>query len=183
MLTSEAVLPLAITAAFVSEGDHTASHATWGYMMIVGVATQVFTGWIRTKGLKAKHANYSGLHRVSEQRVGRASVCREAVAVRLFRCQAAPSILAPTLLSPQHTLASEREKVLGTQLKPSPLCVCRHPLFFPHATVQFNKHFHIWSGRFAYVSGVVQCYRGLELVSGDDDLIFSAVDGFDVEVT
>lgn len=47
---------------------------------------------------------------------------------------------------------------------------------------QFNKHFHIWAGRFAYLAGVVQCYRGLELVSQDDSLVFSAGDGLDLEV-
>ncbi|CAM9782649.1 unnamed protein product, partial [Ectocarpus sp. 12 AP-2014] len=39
-----------------------------------------------------------------------------------------------------------------------------------------NKHFHISAGWFAYAAGLVQCYRGLELVSGSDKLIFSAVD-------
>lgn len=48
---------------------------------------------------------------------------------------------------------------------------------------QFNKHFHIWAGRFAYAAGVIQCYRGLELVSSDDELIFSAGDGLDLQVT
>lgn len=47
---------------------------------------------------------------------------------------------------------------------------------------QCNKYFHIWAGRFAYLAGVVQCYRGLELVSGDDNLLFSAGDGLDLEV-
>lgn len=73
ILTSEAVLPLAITAVFVSKGDHSTNHAHWGYLMIVGVATQIFTGWIRTKGLEAKHPNFSVLHRVS-RRVGGGSV-------------------------------------------------------------------------------------------------------------
>lgn len=47
---------------------------------------------------------------------------------------------------------------------------------------QVNKHFHIWSGRFAYLAGVVQCYRGLELVASDDALLFSPGDGLDLEV-
>lgn len=47
---------------------------------------------------------------------------------------------------------------------------------------QFNKFFHIYSGRFAYVAGVVQCYRGLELVSSDDKLVFSPGDGLDLQV-
>ena len=42
--------------------------------------------------------------------------------------------------------------------------------------LQFNKYFHIYSGRFAYLAGVVQCYRGLELVAGEDQLLFSAGD-------
>ena len=48
--------------------------------------------------------------------------------------------------------------------------------------MQFNKFFHIYSGRFAYLAGVVQCYRGLELVSSDDKLIFSAGEGLDLKV-
>lgn len=39
-----------------------------------------------------------------------------------------------------------------------------------------NKHFHIYAGWFAYFAGLVQCYRGLELVSGTDKLVFSAVE-------
>eukprot|EP00903_Cladosiphon_okamuranus_P012613 g11801.t1 len=39
-----------------------------------------------------------------------------------------------------------------------------------------NKHFHIYAGWFAYLAGLVQCYRGLELVSGTDKLVFSAVE-------
>lgn len=53
----------------------------------------------------------------------------------------------------------------------------------PTTHTQFNKFFHIYSGRFAYLAGVVQCYRGLELVSSDDKLIFSAGDGLDLKVT
>lgn len=34
--------------------------------MIAAVAMQIFTGWMRTKGLEAKHSNFSLLHRVSE---------------------------------------------------------------------------------------------------------------------
>ncbi|CAM9558139.1 unnamed protein product [Pylaiella littoralis] len=109
IIASEAVLPLAITAVFASGGDHTTSHAHWGYFMIAAVALQVFTGFVRVKGLEAAQANFSFVHR-------------------------------------------------------------------------FNKHFHIWAGRFAYLAGVVQCYRGLELVSGDDTLILSAGDGLDLEL-
>ena len=47
------------------------------------------------------------------------------------------------------------------------------PCFAPY---QVNKHFHIYAGWFAYVAGLVQCYRGLELVASSDNLIFSAVD-------
>eukprot|EP00752_Nemacystus_decipiens_P002581 g2416.t2 len=47
---------------------------------------------------------------------------------------------------------------------------------------RFNKFFHIYSGRFAYLAGVVQCYRGLELVSSDDKLIFSAGEGLDLKI-
>lgn len=64
IVASEAVLPLAITAAFATEGDHITDHARWGFLMIAGVAAQLFTGWIRMKGLEAKHANFSSLHRV-----------------------------------------------------------------------------------------------------------------------
>lgn len=53
-----------ITAVFASGGDHTTPHAHWGYYMIAAVAVQVFTGFMRTKGLEAKHANFSYLHRV-----------------------------------------------------------------------------------------------------------------------
>ncbi|CAM9611990.1 unnamed protein product, partial [Ascophyllum nodosum] len=45
-----------------------------------------------------------------------------------------------------------------------------------------TAYFHIWAGRFAYVAGVVQCYRGLELVSADDNLVFSAGDGLDLKL-
>lgn len=41
---------------------------------------------------------------------------------------------------------------------------------------QLNKHFHIYAGWFAYLSGLVQCYRGLELVSGAEKLILPAGD-------
>eukprot|EP00903_Cladosiphon_okamuranus_P015565 g14370.t1 len=109
ILASEAVLPLGITAVFASGGDHTSEHAHWGYYMIAAVALQIFTGFMRTKGLEAKHANFSFLHRL-------------------------------------------------------------------------NKHFHIWAGRFAYLAGVVQCYRGLELVSKEDSLVFSAGEGLDLEL-
>ncbi|CAN0184392.1 unnamed protein product, partial [Scytosiphon promiscuus] len=47
---------------------------------------------------------------------------------------------------------------------------------------RFNKFFHIYAGRFAYLAGVVQCYRGLELVASDDKLIFSAGDGLDLQL-
>lgn len=53
-----------ITAVFASGGDHTSEHAHWGYYMIAAVALQLFTGFMRTKGLEAKHANFSFLHRV-----------------------------------------------------------------------------------------------------------------------
>ncbi|CAB1101232.1 unnamed protein product [Ectocarpus sp. CCAP 1310/34] len=108
IVASEAVLPLGITAVFASRGRTSEAHAHWGYYMIAAVAMQIFTGWMRTKGLEAKHSNFSLLHR-------------------------------------------------------------------------FNKHFHIWAGRFAYAAGLVQCYRGLELVSSDDELIFSAGDGLDLQ--
>ena len=55
-------------------------------------------------------------------------------------------------------------------------------LCFPRGHLQCNKYFHIWAGRFAYLAGVVQCYRGLELVSGSDELLFSTFDGLDLEV-
>lgn len=41
---------------------------------------------------------------------------------------------------------------------------------------QANKHFHIYSGWFAYIAGLAQCYRGLTLVAGSDKLIFSAAE-------
>ncbi|CAM9379499.1 unnamed protein product [Ectocarpus sp. 13 AM-2016] len=94
---------------YYARGRTSEAHAHWGYYMIAAVALQIFTGWMRTKGLEAKHSNFSLLHR-------------------------------------------------------------------------FNKHFHIWAGRFAYAAGLVQCYRGLELVSSDDELLFSAGDGLDLEV-
>ena len=39
-----------------------------------------------------------------------------------------------------------------------------------------NKYIHIYAGWFAYMAGLVQCYRGLELVAGAEKLVFSAVD-------
>lgn len=65
VVASEAVLPLGVTAVFASGGDHSTLHAHWGFYMIAAVAMQVLTGWIRKKGLEAKHANFSFLHRVS----------------------------------------------------------------------------------------------------------------------
>lgn len=38
---------------------------------------------------------------------------------------------------------------------------------------QINKHFHIWSGHAAFIAGAIQCYRGVELVSSQDSLVFS----------
>lgn len=35
---------------------------------------------------------------------------------------------------------------------------------------------HIYLGWFAYAAGLIQCYRGLELVSHTDRLIFTAVE-------
>ena len=64
IVASEAVLPLGITAVFASRGRSSDAHANWGYYMIAAVAMQIFTGWMRTKGLEAKHANFSMLHRV-----------------------------------------------------------------------------------------------------------------------
>lgn len=49
--------------------------------------------------------------------------------------------------------------------------VALHPL-----SPQVNKHMHIYAGWIAYVAGVVQCYRGLELVSGAEELLFSAAE-------
>lgn len=37
-----------------------------------------------------------------------------------------------------------------------------------------NKHFHVYSGWFAYLAGLAQCYRGLESVAPSDELVFSA---------
>lgn len=64
VVASEAVLPLGITAVFASRGRTSAAHAHWGYYMIAAVAMQIFTDWMRTKGLEAKHSNFSLLHRV-----------------------------------------------------------------------------------------------------------------------
>lgn len=65
IVASEAILPLGITAVFASRGGTSVQHAYWGYYLIVAVALQIFTGWMRTKGLEAKHSNFSLLHRVS----------------------------------------------------------------------------------------------------------------------
>ena len=46
--------------------------------------------------------------------------------------------------------------------------------------LQTNKYVHIYSGWFAYVAGLAQCYRGLELVSGTQALVF---EGYDVGFT
>ena len=70
ILTAEAVLPLGITAVVASGGDHTTEHAHWGFYMIAAVAAQIFTGWMRTKGLEGKHANFSFLHRVRSLGLG-----------------------------------------------------------------------------------------------------------------
>ncbi|CAB1104357.1 unnamed protein product [Ectocarpus sp. CCAP 1310/34] len=41
-----------------------------------------------------------------------------------------------------------------------------------HGLHKFNKFFHIYAGRFAYLTGVIQGYRGLELVASDDKPVF-----------
>ena len=41
---------------------------------------------------------------------------------------------------------------------------------------QANKHFHIYAGWFAYIAGLVQCYRGLMLVADSDRVVLSAAD-------
>lgn len=46
----------------------------------------------------------------------------------------------------------------------------------PSVAWQANKHFHIYSGWFAYLAGLAQCYRGLTRVAGSDKLVFSAAD-------
>lgn len=66
IVASETVLPLGITAVFASRGRTSVAHAHWGYYLIAGVATQIFTGWLRTKALEAKHSNFSVLHRVRD---------------------------------------------------------------------------------------------------------------------
>ncbi|CAM9611389.1 unnamed protein product, partial [Ascophyllum nodosum] len=38
------------------------------------------------------------------------------------------------------------------------------------------KHLHIWAGQFAFFAGAIQCYRGVELVSANDSLHFSAIE-------
>lgn len=66
IVASEAVLPLGITAMFATTGgSRSKAHARWGYYMIAAVALELFSGWMRTKGLEAKHANFSLLHRVT----------------------------------------------------------------------------------------------------------------------
>lgn len=67
IVASEAVLPLGITAVFASRGRTSVAHAHWGYYLIAAVALQIFTGWLRTKGLEAKQSNFSFLHRVSHK--------------------------------------------------------------------------------------------------------------------
>ncbi|CAM9823746.1 unnamed protein product, partial [Discosporangium mesarthrocarpum] len=43
-----------------------------------------------------------------------------------------------------------------------------------------NKYVHVWSGRFVILAGIIQCYRGLNLVSPEDNLVFEAIDiGFE----
>ncbi|CAM9216757.1 unnamed protein product [Sphacelaria rigidula] len=107
IVASETVLPLSITAIFSTSGDHSSEHAIWGIYLIVAVATQVLSGWLRVKALEGRYCNFSLLN-------------------------------------------------------------------------QMNKHLHIWAGRFAYLAGVVQCYRGVELVSSADRLLFSTLD-IDIE--
>eukprot|EP00904_Undaria_pinnatifida_P011388 jgi/Undpi1/737/HiC_scaffold_10.g04201.m1 len=102
IICAEALLPLAITAIFITGGPHNSQHAKWGFYMIGAIVLQIATGWSRSRAILAKGNNFSLFHRV-------------------------------------------------------------------------NKHFHIYAGWFAYIAGLVQCYRGLELVSGADKLVFSAV--------
>ena len=59
----------------------------------------------------------------------------------------------------------------------SSTCARLNGVFSPISLAwQANKHFHIYAGWFAYISGLVQCYRGLELVAGSDALVFSAAE-------
>lgn len=71
------ILAAQITAVFASGGDHTTKHAHWGFYMIAAVAIQIFTGFMRTKGLEAKHANFSFVHRVGGWEGGRAGSCQQ----------------------------------------------------------------------------------------------------------
>ena len=46
-----------------------------------------------------------------------------------------------------------------------------------------NKFAHIYSGWFAYIAGLAQCYRGLELISGTEQVVFEQFDiGFTVSI-
>ena len=46
--------------------------------------------------------------------------------------------------------------------------------------LKVNKFVHIYVGWFSYVAGLTQCYRGLELVSGTDQVV---LEGFDIGFT
>ncbi|CAM9198778.1 unnamed protein product [Choristocarpus tenellus] len=67
IIASEAVIPLGVTAiAASSGGGHNSPHAHLGYFMISAVVLQLFTGWLRTRALEAKNANFSIFHRVNK---------------------------------------------------------------------------------------------------------------------
>lgn len=73
-VSANTVVSLAITAVSASEGLSTTSHSRWGYYMVAGVAVQVFTGWLRTQGLKGNGANFSYMHRVRITSLFRTSI-------------------------------------------------------------------------------------------------------------
>lgn len=56
------------------------------------------------------------------------------------------------------------------------LCDYAQRLIVVLHTNQVNKYIHIYLGWFAYGAGLIQCYRGVELVSGSDSLVFSAAE-------
>lgn len=53
---------------------------------------------------------------------------------------------------------------------------CVPPFRHHNRPLQLNKYLHIYAGWVSYAAGAVQCYRGLELVAGNDQLVFSAAE-------
>lgn len=144
--------------------------------MIGAVFLQLVTGWARARALEAKGSNFSMFHRVcwALRVVHRGPVStggpqqREARFVRFHFAWVRPAR--------SHEILTTACLLFVVFIATTLFGIARHCVIALLLTWQLNKHFHIYAGWFAYMSGLLQCYRGLELVSGADKLILPAGD-------